>query len=320
MSNGDPEPLSRATVPTGQERTLTVLQLGTLARFHEKYTGAGTGWLGSFANFWVEARLEDLEPLVGPAPSAEGLRTFIRERIGELEDLPLLGARETVAGWFAGAGVTHRRGSSTPHIRLGASTSLSLHLGEPPWQAEFNQHTGGGQRRTRVTLPYEAVGPVDRFAREVREFDADRLAAWCVEAGIPHEVRTEHRHELLRTHRGNTDCAFWLTLGISSIDDKIWFSENYEYYSRPGDSGREYAYTARTPYGSLARLVEFFEDQPGTGDPEDRLVACFTELVSRGELRDDGLIEGNRNRVGAWFTEAGVPYVPDFWFWMNSSS
>jgi hypothetical protein len=42
------------------------------------------------------------------------------------------------------------------------------------------------------------------------------------------------------------------------------------------------------------------------------------ELVGRGVLGDHQAIEGCRDLVGAWFTEAGVAWRPDHWVWFNS--
>ncbi|WP_112246817.1 hypothetical protein [Kribbella monticola] len=88
------------------------------------------------------------------------------------------------------------------------------------------------------------------------------------------------------------------------------------------DAGREYGYTAYSPYSSIAALTTFLErhlDHIAPGDtPEEQLVWCFTELVARGELREDRPLQFNYSQVLAWFEAAGVPAASDTWSWMNS--
>lgn len=347
----DERVLHTSTVPSGQQRTLSVTvrdgrDARTSVMFIEKYTGTGTGWLGRFTSFRVEALIP-----ADPDGRAGRLVADVSALVdsGQL-DLPPEGARDRVAELMTAAGFEPLRRTTIPWVSLPGRTTLSLHPDERPPAIKFWQHGGDGDR-VQVVTAYESMDrvaehlarrfpqstvdlmPGDRIGRFIATFTAflaatgeadppaDRVARLYGELGVPAERRSERRHELLRTYRDNTDCAFSLTLLVSSIDDRISFTEFYDYYARPGDSGREYGYSAITPYGSLDRLVAFLEGRLGharQGDPADRLVACFRELVDRGELSAGGAIETCRNLVGGWFTEAGVPYKPDFWVWFDS--
>jgi hypothetical protein len=133
------------------------------------------------------------------------------------------------------------------------------------------------------------------------------------------------REVLLRVRRQSTDCIFKLQLLMAADDARVGiaFWENYDYLARPGDAGREYGYGTRTPYASLAALAAYFEAKVGrepvdTESLEDRLAAAMRELVDRGELGDELGLRENRDRVAAWFEEAGAPVTPDTWVWFDS--
>lgn len=133
--------------------------------------------------------------------------------------------------------------------------------------------------------------------------------------------RTE---KLLSVHRESSDSRFQLRLIFApdAYQPGIEFWEDYEYYPRPDDPGREYGYGVRAPTESLAALVAFFEAKTGrAADPgesaEIRLVRAFQALVAAGELGDALGLRENRARVLAWFTEAGVATKPIEWVWFN---
>lgn len=139
----------------------------------------------------------------------------------------------------------------------------------------------------------------------------------------------ERKETLLRVYRPDTGCVFELRLSIDRGDSwpGIRFDEYYEYLPRQGDAGREYAYGVRTDLSSLGPLVGFFDarlddDARGQYPPnqhlEDRLVWHLGQLVARGELGDALPLRENRDRVAAWFREAGVPAEPDSWSWFES--
>ncbi len=152
-----------------------------------------------------------------------------------------------------------------------------------------------------------------------------RMVQWLGAAGAPVAIGRSLRTEvLLHRQREQTDSMVQLRLLIDPVGKTgIAFWEDYEYYARAGDAGREYGYGVKTPYESLEALVDSLEQRSGrapepTEDLEDRLVASMRRLVERGDLGARLPLRENRARVAAWFTEAGVPVKPDEWVWINS--
>ncbi|HTJ31837.1 MAG TPA: hypothetical protein VL738_01270 [Dactylosporangium sp.] len=330
--------LRSATVPTGQRRTLSVEirdEAPPRLTFIEKYSGEGTGWLGRFTSFRAEAALDaDPEPLVQAVAALADA--------GKL-DLPPMGARERVADLLAAAGLIVRRQSTVPWAHLGRRATLAVSPDGRSPSVTFSQYAGD-EGRFQVTTPYDGLdriashlatlstvdGPAgDRLGRFFAAFEAfaaedvgaERVHEMFVAAGVESQRREERRYPLLKVHRENTDCIFTLSLLVSSIDDKISFSEFYDYMPRSGDSGREYGYSAVTPYDSLGPLTALLESRLGVapdGALPDRLAACLREFVARGALGDGRPIEACRDQVALWYAEAGVPYRPDHWVWFNS--
>lgn len=151
-----------------------------------------------------------------------------------------------------------------------------------------------------------------------RRGNRDVLAEWIAAAGVTPARsdfgRTEH---LVRVHREATKCVHELVLTIDARNG-IGFHEKYDYLPLRDDAGREYAYSVRTPYTSLAALVAHFEAATGPGELDDRLIRCFRDLVARGRLTGELELREARNRVQKWFKQAGVPAEPADWSWVNS--
>lgn len=153
----------------------------------------------------------------------------------------------------------------------------------------------------------------------------NRVAGWLAAAGVPHTVQHNARSEtLLRTYRRPTDCVFQLRLVMDPDEEGkgITFWEEYVYLPRAGDGGNEYYYGIRTPYSCLAALAAFFENLTERAtdprqEPEDRLAACLSHLVARGDLADGQPLRAARDRVAAWFAEAGVPGEPVDSVWVS---
>ncbi|MFI5709633.1 hypothetical protein [Kribbella sp. NPDC051620] len=152
----------------------------------------------------------------------------------------------------------------------------------------------------------------------------DRVAGWLTAAGV--EFKSwghDWKETLLSVYRERTNCIFTLKLTLDATDEKagIHFSEHYDYLPGSADTGREYAYSVQTPFGSAEALVEYFDQrlgQPTSGTLSERLVASFAAVTARGELADHLPLEENRDRVARWFTEAGVPLKTEKWSWFNS--
>jgi hypothetical protein len=211
-----------------------------------------------------------------------------------------------------------------------------------------------GGTQYEVTAPYESMpGLVEDFERRlgltpargriddrlIACFDAlvgqghlnDRLprqgnravvSEWIAATGVTPTMHGFARTErLLKVHRASTDCIFELVLTMDSAARDgagVSFSERYDYLPQAGDAGREYAYGIQTSYASMAALVEYFETEPGEGDLEERLTRCFKALVARGELSNELGLREARDRVAAWFDQAGVAGTPTDWHWFNS--
>ncbi|MGI5241141.1 hypothetical protein [Dactylosporangium sp. CA-139066] len=338
MTLPDERELRASTVPTGQRRTLSVsVRDGSpppRLMFIEKYTGDGTGWLGRFTSFRAEALLDgDPEPLIAAIAELAGA--------GKL-DRPPMGARERVADLLEAAGLVVRRESTVPWLHLGRRGTLGVAPDGRRAGITFTQ-SAAGEARFQVVAAYDDldavaahlalsstvdVAPADRLGRFFALFEAfadgevnaERVQRMLRDAGVESERRDERRYRLLHVDREHTDCIFTLTLLVSAIEDKITFTEFYDYLPRSGDAGREYGYGATTPHASLPQLTAHFAArlgrEPAAGP--DGLAACFRELVDRGVLGEHQAIESNRNLVAGWFTDAGVPWRPDDWVWFNS--
>ncbi|WP_426514128.1 hypothetical protein ACPPVO_28000 [Dactylosporangium sp. McL0621] len=331
--------LHTSTTPTGHQRTLAVAVRDALV-FTEKYTGDGSGWMGRFTSFRAEARLD-----ADPGPLVAAVADLAAR--GKL-DLPPMAARERVADLLAAAGLLVRRDSTVPWVHLSRHATLTVAPDGRPPAITFAEYGGDDGRRhvvteyddiDRLTGHLAAAHPAsivdiaagDRIGRFIAAFTAfadasgthaGPVAALYEELGLEFEERFERRYRLLHTNRADTDCLFSLTLLVSSIENRISFSEFYDYGARPGDPGREYGYSVVTPYDSLEPLTADLEARLGRtpdGAPaQDRLAACFADLVARGALGDGRPIESNRDAVTELLTAAGVPAKPDFWVWFDS--
>ncbi|GAA3454111.1 hypothetical protein [Dactylosporangium matsuzakiense] len=321
--NGE-QVLHTSTTATGHTRTLAVTVSGEPAklRFTEKYTGDGSGWLGRFTAFHVEARLDAADP--GPLVAAVRDATVAAP-------LPPGKARDRVAGLLAATGLLIRRSSSIPWVHLGRQATLAITPDGNPPAITFARY---GEQKVHVVTGYDnldrltehltgarALSTQDRIGRFIAAFEPittrEQVLALYEALGLEFEERSERRYPLLHANRANTDCIFTLTLLVSSIDDRIAFTEFYDYGARPGDAGREYGYSAVTPYASLQPLTGYLRAHLGL-DERAGLDACFRELVARGVLGDGRPIEANRDLVGELFSAAGVAYQPDHWVWVDS--
>ncbi|MFI5908022.1 hypothetical protein [Dactylosporangium sp. NPDC051541] len=316
--------LQTSTTASGHTRTLAIAVGGEppKLKFTEKYTGEGTGWMGRFTAFHVEALLDAADP----APLVAAV-----EDVARAGRLPPGKARERVAGLLAATGLLVRRTSSIPWVHLDKDATLTIAPDGNPPAITFARY---GAEKRHVVIEYEhldrltehltgarALSTEDRIGRFVDAFAGittlERVVELYTAAGVEFEERSEHRYPLLRTNRTSTDCLFTLTLLVSSIEDRISFTEFYDYGGRPGDAGREYGYSAVTSYSSLEPLLAYLRAHLGLDEPAT-LDACFRELLARGVLGDGHAIEGNRDTVGELFTAAGVRYTPDHWVWFNS--
>ncbi|WP_433222800.1 hypothetical protein ACQP00_24450 [Dactylosporangium sp. CS-047395] len=323
--------LHTSTGTDGRVRTLTVSIHDGPSRlvFLEKYAGDGPGWLGRYASFRAEARLD-----TDPGPIVAAVADLANR--GRLE-LPPMAARDRVAELLAAAGLPVRRSSSVPWVPLAAGVHLVVTPDGRAPQIAVTVYQPGETKR-HIVVEYDALeritahlaGPSgakdDRIGRFVAAFteatggQIERIMGLYRALGIEFEERIEHRYQLLSTFRAGAGCTFSLTLLVSAIDDKIAFREFYDYHARAGDPGREYAYSVETPFASLEALTvhlrALLEIEPG-GAPADRLAACFQALVERGVLGDGQGIEANRNAVAQLFGAAGVPGKTDVWAWFN---
>lgn len=133
------------------------------------------------------------------------------------------------------------------------------------------------------------------------------------------------RVTLVNVYRKSTDCIYKLILTLDAHDSEkgVSFTESYDYGPMADDPGREYGYTAYSPYSSIAKLTTYLEQRfewvARGNEPEEQLVSCFVELVAKGELRDGRPLQFNYSQVLAWFEAAGVPAASSTWSWISSS-
>ncbi|MFB9237581.1 hypothetical protein ACFFWC_18830 [Plantactinospora siamensis] len=102
----------------------------------------------------------------------------------------------------------------------------------------------------------------------------------------------------------------------------VAFVERYTGVSSGGLPNRS-LFTVSAEVGAIGPLVELLEARTGIvaggADLVGRLAAALTAAVRRGDLTD-ALPPGTaRDRVAAWFAEAGVPVETDFWMWTDTS-
>jgi hypothetical protein len=132
----------------------------------------------------------------------------------------------------------------------------------------------------------------------------DRLIAWCADVSVVARGEGQPRkHEILRVEDLVLEVVFW----ADWRPPVLWFTEAY----RARDErwgGTEYRVTA--PIEDLPVLVDRFEQRlglsPGTGRVDDRLIACFDAMAAQGRLHGGAVRQGNRDRVAAWITDAGI--------------
>lgn len=285
----------------------------------------------------------------GRLPQPDELITAYRTHVEQGEFEPRA-ARDLVAAWLNEAGVKCSRSGRNRVVPLPVP-GLQLTIGSDG-SVDFRASSDAEPGMFYLETERDSVAPlVDLLSRRVPVGDGlpddrliaafadlaiagqldgrpmtvrDRLASWYDEAGVPYTCRAFGRRrdvELVSVHRDRTDCIFTLTVSLDPDGEHegIGLGEKYDYLARGDDAGREYAYTTYAPYSSLERLVGYFEkDDVREGDLEDRLIACFADLVARRQLGDHLPIEVNHDRAADWFEAAGVTAKKSTWSWFNS--
>lgn len=144
------------------------------------------------------------------------------------------------------------------------------------------------------------------------------------------------RYEVLHLYRRRTDCVYTLAFDLSD-PAVIRFVEFFEYLPRPGDPGREYAYSVVIPATELDALVRCLDAvaREATGGPPPQppgipvddtpaepraaaLVRAGRALVEADRFADEPTLAGNVTRMGRWLDAAGLPYERTSWSWVNS--
>ena len=220
-----------------------------------------------------------------------------------------------------------RHGSQDLYTR-GTSYEVTAALDAVPQLAQRLETRLGlrpapGRFDDRLIVCFDELAARGHFTAELpyqgnRAVAADWIGFCGVQTRLHGFARTEH---LVHAYRRNSDSSYDLTLVMDRTapdGQGIRFSEDYEYYPKPGDAGREYTYSITTPYNSLAALVASLEHQPESGDLEERLARCFHRLVAAGELAADLEIEAATRRVATRFRAAGVPTDERFSQWVNT--
>jgi hypothetical protein len=131
------------------------------------------------------------------------------------------------------------------------------------------------------------------------------------------------RHEVCRKFRPDVGCDFVLLLSFDAgpDDTEISLTELYEYSARPGDAGREYAYSILVPGRDLDRLVMVVTgrcDRPaGADDSRAVLLESFRTLVESGVLGAHLDLEDNIGTLRYWLDGAGIAHREDRWAWRD---
>ena len=147
-------------------------------------------------------------------------------------------------------------------------------------------------------------------------------------AGVPYVLSSERKHTLLSTYREATGCDFSLSLTVEiqrrpggAMSVGLLFTEYFDYSSRPGDSCREYGYSARLELMPVDLVLGGLERRlgltPESGEPDDRAVACFRVMLDRGDLSAALPLKENRDRAAAVLKTVGNVNT-DASVWVNS--
>ncbi|MEU8609787.1 hypothetical protein AB0C29_17485 [Actinoplanes sp. NPDC048791] len=173
----------------------------------------------------------------------------------------------------------------------------------------------------------ELTGRGDLGAAAGRE-SAEKVARLFAEAGVPWESSGKRKHTLLSTYREATGCDFSLHLTVeihrrpgAAVAVGLLFTEYYDYTARPGDSGREYGYSATLEPLPADELVDGLGRRlgrmPTSGEPDERVVACFQAMLDSGDLSAALPLKENRDRVAAVLRSVGT-VTTDSSVWVNS--
>ncbi|MFI7543822.1 hypothetical protein [Actinoplanes sp. NPDC049599] len=132
----------------------------------------------------------------------------------------------------------------------------------------------------------------------------DRLISWCADvAVVARGDGRPRKHEILRAGGMVLEVVFW----ADWRPPVLWFTEAYR---APDERWGGTEYRVTVPIEDLPVLVDRFEQRlglsPGTGRVDDRLIVCFDAMAAQGHLHGGDARQGNRYRVAAWITDAGV--------------
>lgn len=139
----------------------------------------------------------------------------------------------------------------------------------------------------------------------------DTVNRWCHQAGVSSETfhgnnRISREHILLRAPQPGTGRSITLDLTFRTRgepSDHLTFTEEY----RAPDEILGYSYAKAISYADLPALVAHLEGDGGVpGDPEDRLIRCFEQLLANGTLDPAAGQAAARDRVLSWITSAGL--------------
>ncbi|MEV6492082.1 hypothetical protein AB0M20_26205, partial [Actinoplanes sp. NPDC051633] len=157
---------------------------------------------------------------------------------------------------------------------------------------------------------------------------AEAVARLFAEAGAPYVLSAERKHTLLSTYREATGCDFSLSLTVEiqrrpgdAVLVGLLFTEYYDYSARPGDSGREYGYSARLEPSPVDLVLSGLERRlgwtPAPGEPDERVVACFRAMLDNGDLSAALPLKENRDRAATVLKAVGTVKT-DSSVWVNS--
>jgi hypothetical protein len=149
---------------------------------------------------------------------------------------------------------------------------------------------------------------------------------WCEQAGVESEA-TELAPDGTVTFRSRQvplvryqstprrTSTLWLTFDInrrfySDKPGRLMFTETH----RPTgtDDGRflDSVVLSETEIPALLQALSVLVDEPPVpANIEDQLVACFRNLIARGQLGPHLRLRENSERVGTWCQQAGVPFT-----------
>jgi hypothetical protein len=125
---------------------------------------------------------------------------------------------------------------------------------------------------------------------------------------------------LVSGYREGPDVFYSFSAHLDTYLDTICFREDYDYYPRGDDEGREFHYSLSIPLSHLDAFLSLLSKRCGSKQPipqtnkEALLSNLLKQLVAQGTFKDfkTAGISGNLTMIHEWLEKEGIPYNGHF--------